>query len=222
MWQRTSYQVVFVGMLPSLLPWSLQHQRASPVFGRLYPSIWLPCLAVLSRVTLAWQLCIAASCQLPRAGLGVQIDMSELRTASWTGGRSPAQESRLGLTCGAQVGRCGRAGQESFCHVLLGDSDFARLRSLSRTNCVDLARVQRFLSRVFVEDQVGLSASLQPACSHEAALVTEYCLTLDCLCAVGRACSLACGQMRPSCNGLLARDVLLGSLQERERRIKLQ
>ena len=38
--------------------------------------------------------------------------------------------------------------------MLLGDGDFARLRSLSRTNCVDFARVQRFLARVFAEDQV--------------------------------------------------------------------
>ena len=75
--------------------------------------------------------------------------------------------------------------------MLLGDSDFARLRSLSRTNCVDFARVQRFLSRVFMEDQVRCSACLQPSCSRKAALVTGSCWTTDCACAVGRAHSVA-------------------------------
>ena len=37
--------------------------------------------------------------------------------------------------------------------MLLGDSDFGRLRSLSRTDCVDVPRVMRFLAQLFSEDE---------------------------------------------------------------------
>ncbi len=48
-----------------------------------------------------------------------------------------------------QIGRAGRNGSEAYCHVLLNDSDFVRLRSLSRSDAISTTGVAKLLAAVF-------------------------------------------------------------------------
>ena len=48
-----------------------------------------------------------------------------------------------------QIGRAGRDGSESFCHLFLDDADFLRLRSLAHSDGIDASNAHAFLEAVF-------------------------------------------------------------------------
>lgn len=48
-----------------------------------------------------------------------------------------------------QIGRAGRDGSESFCHLFLDDADFLRLRSLAHSDGIDATNALSFLEAVF-------------------------------------------------------------------------
>eukprot|EP00164_Ancoracysta_twista_P003519 GFYU01004696.1.p1 GENE.GFYU01004696.1~~GFYU01004696.1.p1 ORF type:complete len:767 (+),score=134.26 GFYU01004696.1:39-2303(+) len=48
-----------------------------------------------------------------------------------------------------EIGRCGRNGEESYCHMFLQPTDYYRLRSLAYSNVVDEAMVKKLLVHVF-------------------------------------------------------------------------
>ena len=48
-----------------------------------------------------------------------------------------------------QIGRAGRDGSESYCHLFLDDADFLRLRSLAHSDSIDATNALSFLEAVF-------------------------------------------------------------------------
>ena len=57
-----------------------------------------------------------------------------------------------------QIGRAGRDGSESFCHLFLDDADFLRLRSLAHSDGIDATNALAFLEAVFENNQSQASA----------------------------------------------------------------
>ena len=52
-----------------------------------------------------------------------------------------------------QIGRAGRDGSESYCHLFLDDADFLRLRSLAHSDGIDATNALAFLEAVFDNKQ---------------------------------------------------------------------
>ena len=52
-----------------------------------------------------------------------------------------------------QIGRAGRDGSESYCHLFLDDADFLRLRSLAHSDGIDATNALSFLESVFANNQ---------------------------------------------------------------------
>lgn len=52
-----------------------------------------------------------------------------------------------------QIGRAGRDGSESYCHLFLDDADFLRLRSLAHSDSIDATNALSFLEAVFADDR---------------------------------------------------------------------
>src|SRR4051794_12594996 len=48
-----------------------------------------------------------------------------------------------------EVGRCGRDGQQSQCHLFLSEEDYTKLRSLAYSDGIDEAPVNAFLKGLF-------------------------------------------------------------------------
>ena len=78
-----------------------------------------------------------------------------------------------------QIGRAGRDGSESYCHLFLDDCDFLRLRALAHSDGIQASNALAFLEAVFEERQ-GFVA--QPEAESEAeygalavARVSEEC-----------------------------------------------
>ena len=58
-----------------------------------------------------------------------------------------------------QIGRAGRNGSESFCHLFLDDSDFFRLRSLAHSDGIDASNARAFLEAVFEHQPAHLAGN---------------------------------------------------------------
>ena len=52
-----------------------------------------------------------------------------------------------------QIGRAGRDGSESYCHLFLDDCDFLRLRALAHSDGIQASNALGFLQAVFEERQ---------------------------------------------------------------------
>ena len=58
-----------------------------------------------------------------------------------------------------QIGRAGRDGSESYCHLFLDDADFLRLRSLAHSDGIDATNALAFLKAVFESNQSQQAAA---------------------------------------------------------------
>lgn len=58
-----------------------------------------------------------------------------------------------------QIGRAGRDGSESYCHLFLDDADFLRLRSLAHSDGIDATNALAFLEAVFESNQFEQAAA---------------------------------------------------------------
>ena len=78
-----------------------------------------------------------------------------------------------------QIGRAGRDGSESYCHLFLDDADFLRLRSLAHSDGIDASNAHAFLVAVFhgqSEHAANTAESSSPAYGTVAvAQVAEQC-----------------------------------------------
>ena len=65
-----------------------------------------------------------------------------------------------GCSVELQIGRAGRDGSESYCHLFLDDADFLRLRSLAHSDGIEASNALALLEAVFA-DHMGVQPGEQ-------------------------------------------------------------
>lgn len=60
-----------------------------------------------------------------------------------------------GCSVALQIGRAGRDGSESYCHLFLDDADFLRLRSLAHSDGIEASNALALLEAVFAGPSGG-------------------------------------------------------------------